>query len=648
MPLEYPRDPMLRVGWVNERVESLKTAFRTRNEAWRFDRALLNQSYRTNDPGFPLILSPEPRNQFRLALDIMSLRDPRFTIMISDQTADEQDRMNDAEKFAVGIWRESDHRWRRGGNRSLLRDINFYSLSGGHALFCLVSKGMNGETEFRIIPWDPIEVFPEFTEEGLVFVARVYKTSAQDIRERAARNKGWNAAVLESLKSADEVEVSNSFWLEEDGVYNCLQVNGKEIKPPTYEPQFGSRLPVICIPASGQPFRDFPFGQGWGVDTKEGFDWRALAWEGFLAPMRLIAKDFDSLLTNMAIIVRNNARGKYIQRTRDGRPRINPQQFRNMELGTIQVGEDIFPLPPATSPHERQELLTYFSGAFQRAGLSHLAFGSLGVELSGVTVDSLINATQSVMAPFVESSEYALSEAILSLMEQFRKGSFKAVSLETRANKAAVGDRWFIKNFERADIPKTAFLEVTLPLALPDTKLARIQAYRAAMGDNRPMMSEQQATESLLADIVPDFWEDRKKRDSDVVRNSEEGATLARLFGLMDVYKTYQARAQETTDVAERDELLAKAEIIFTLMQSAIATYQQAIAGTQQRTPGIVAQREAQGTPITEPSPDAMPAEAGGVSPDQLRSIAGGVTAPNLLAKRAANMTNGNGNRNGG
>lgn len=627
--MHAPENGIEMEDWLNGRVANIVRDFEPRNDVWRFDRALLNQSYRTADPGFPLIMSSEPRTQFQLALNIGTKMPPRFHVVIHEQPADEQDRMNDYEKFATGLWRAADKEHRRSGHRSLLRDIMYYSLQGGVTLLPLMMRGPDGRTIPRIFVWDPVEVFPEFTEVGLEFVSRVYKSTPDSALAMAERN-GWETEPIEKAKSADEIEVANIFWEDEDGVHNVVMANKHIIKPDTVEQQFAYN-PVIARPSNGDPYRDdlthdFP-NPRWARGL-ESFDWRARQWDGFLAPMRDIARDFDSYLTLSAEILRKTAMPKYFEETRDGRPLVSPQQFRMAERITGKPGESITAIQTPSSPREREELLNYFQGALQRAGLSFTAFGQLGIEISGVTVDSLINATQSVMAPYIGTAEHSIAESILSLTDQFKRGKFKDLELEVKGS-TPVADRWFIQPFKRKDIPKAAFLTAELGLALPDTRLARIQAARTAVGDNRPLMSEEATAESLLPDLVPDFYEDRRKRDEDRVRIGPQGEAILNIDGMRQIATDAMARG-------DRD----MAMVALTIIQGTLMQFQQQVAGAQQRVAGINAQRQAQaGGGITEARPEVQPAEASGVRPEAVDAgRMAGNPAQTLMAKRSASV----------
>lgn len=630
-----PERKELVAGWLQDKAKALQTHYRARNEQWADDRAILYQAYKKAIPDFPNILSAEPRNQHRLALDIMTLREPRFLVQIHDQDAAEQDLMNMVERFAIGLYREIDHAWRTAGNRYWVRDLDWYILMGGFAVRPIVMRDKDGDTVFRAQVCDPMEVCPEYSEDGLRCVCRLYTTYGRDIKQRAKRN-GWNAEHLDMLPDDNEVDILDAYWVEEDdtpyggpGVYNALQVAGKEVKPPTLEKQF-SRIPVIVGPSSGSPFKAFMgmYNWPWG---KPDWDWTASAWEGMFAPARETYKDLDELLSLMAKIVKDAAKYPIIEKTRQGQPKYGPQAFAKSKKLTYQTGEEVGPMQAPTSPRERGELLEYYVGSIQRSGLSFTAFGSLGMEVSGVTLEQLILASQSVLSPYVEASQYVMAQTLMMLMDQYRRGKFKDVDLLTRQNTRNVGERWYIESFKRTDIPKTVHLQVIKPLALPDTKLARIQALRAAYGDNRPLFSEQTGMEKLLEDLVPDIALERRRLDEDRARYSPEGDALSVIVGLIKAREAMLSRGD--TEMAQ---------IVSQIITMRMSVLQQVTAGGEQRTQGIVAQREAQGTPAPEMPPEMVPPEMGGVSPDAMK-MAGNQAVMNVLQKRAGSMGLANG-----
>ena len=98
MQLDQPQDGTRVAAWLGDKLVERKSFYRQRETQWREDRALLLQAYRRQIPDLPQLMSAEPRPQMRLALDIMTHREPRFTVSVHDQEPEEQDRMKIAKR----------------------------------------------------------------------------------------------------------------------------------------------------------------------------------------------------------------------------------------------------------------------------------------------------------------------------------------------------------------------------------------------------------------------------------------------------------------------------------------------------------------------------------------------------------------------
>lgn len=621
-----PEDFNALKSWASDKHQAIKDFHRGRNEAWAEDRRILTQQYRRPTPDFPTVMSPEPWNNYRLALDITTTKVPRIQAVIDYQEADEQDRINKAERFAKGIYWEIERRWTRRGNRSWIRDLMGFGFMGGYAVFPLYSR-TDGQHVFTAQLIDPIEVFPEWDEMGLVWVSREYRQFGHAIytmAERFAGNESWDLTVAEQYRNSDrEYEIQNIFWLQEDGVVNAVMVNGNFLKRPSIDKQFGMTIPIQVGPSNGMPFFDVGslMDVGSGIQlTEAGHSYSSWAWQSMLAGVRQTYKDFDNLLAMERKIVEDHALPKYIETTRTGMPKFTQQQWRRGEKFPMQVGEGITPVPAPTSPRERAELLGYYSGAIQRATFAHVAFGSLGgTEISGVTLDSLINATQGFVAPYVVSGQRFIENTILSLIDQWKNssGSRSTITLDSPAD--SVSDRWFYDSFTKQDIPNTMRLRVGFQLSLPDTLQSRILAARSAIGDNRPLMSVANIHENLLEDIVPDSTLERDRMDKDELHVSQQGQALRTINALEQVIQDAQARGDQA--------VLQAASVI---LQQTVSVFQQQAAGAEQRAAGVQAQRQAQGPSIQEPPPNVAPPEATGAPPD---AIAGN-SALGMLARR--------------
>lgn len=633
MPFSPPEDKDALLRWIREKHEERASFHRGRDDQWREDRRILNQTYKTDQSDFKKIMSPEPRNNFRIALDIATSKNPRLQAVIDYQDAEEEARINKAERFAKAIYSEISKRYRRSGNRSWLRDFMSFVYMGGYYVSPLADDtGKHPEFTAQIL--DPIEGYPEWDETGLIWISRAYKAVGSHVKSLAKRNvdaenPGWNGAVANTLRDKDDVDMLNVFWLQYTdkgiGAANAILANGLFLKEPQIDKRFGDEIPVQISPSNGQPFQDIGsvMDAGAGIQlSADGHSYSARAWESMIAGARQTYKDFDELLSMERRIVENNARPRFEVTSRDGMPKFTKAQWRNGEVFPTRPGEGIRGIDIPSSPRERQELMGYYSGAIERATFNHVIFGNLDREISGVTLDSLINATKGYIAPYIEAGQYGIENVLLSLINQWQRGKMKSVRLESPDESMA--DRWFFDDFTREDIPNTLKLRAGFNLALPDTLQQRILAAREAMGTNAPLASRRRVQETLLPDLVEDPMLEQKEMDKEEAHNSEEGVALRIISGFNEVIA--EANAIGNSEMAKLAEQLK---------QGRLAATQQAVAGAQQREAGINAQRSVQGTATTEPPPGVSPPEAGGAPPGAIPG-AGNKTI-NTLLKRARN-----------
>ena len=340
-------------------------------------------------------------------------------------------------------------------------------------------------------------------------------------------------------------------------------------------------------------------------------EWTAQWAEGITAQNRDVYVNFDRMLTFMLQIARDQALPKHINFSESGMDVITPEQFQTAQLINKKagVGEDIRPINPTSSPRERDELLRYFTGALQRGGLSFVTHGQLEIEISGVTLERLLSATRTILQPYIECVQFALSEMFMQLLGQYKAMGSPKISLETRMKTQGPSSGFFIENFAREDIPKTTWVEVELNLALPQNLLARIQAARQLFGDNRAIIDEQTVFEEILGDIVPDIEVVQRRMRDDEARHDPMVMAAGTIASFRRI--AVERRERGETDVADLLERLA------------VAMEQRIVASIGQNAP----QSNQKALNPPEPRPEHLSAEASGAAPEEM-NIAFGRTPP--------------------
>jgi hypothetical protein len=508
-----------------EEADRLKKFWKPRNDRWLHLRELVAGTYRTPIKNYVQILSNEPKVLVDLSVSVISGEPPEIRIPIIQE--EEQDRrpMNKTERFLASVYQVWGRNHRHSLHGNWLEEAAWYALMGAISLFPHMVKGAKSGLDFRCDIFDPMDVYPDIGGSGTMQVIRCYNTTVADARAMAQGN-GWKDANLENLgDNAAEIEVVNR-WYEEDGkIWNSISflndkdTNGRDVLNPIERPEFDT-IPVLIYGSNGVPYRAFSNAKQPEGGNGRLPDWREQWGRPIVDANAEIYKAFDSLLTWDGQITKDTAYPTYLHKTQSGQSMLTG---KNMQLQDIQLiagkqGDSIEAVLPGQSPAERSELFQYLRGAMQRGGVSDVATGQLGLEVSGVTLDQLISSTTGKHRPYVNTLEEAMGEAFMITQKLF-KGSRRKVELD-RID-ADMG--FFHEEFTQADIPHTTGVKVTLAGAILDKTLQILTQMQIAL-PGQPLMDYVTAAEQLGHRIIPDaamvkgrMAEDRLQADPRVV-----------------------------------------------------------------------------------------------------------------------------------
>src|SRR3990167_3514441 len=101
-----------------------------------------------------------------------------------------------------------------------------------------------------------------------------------------------------------------------------------------------------------------------------------------------------------------------------------------------------------------------------------MAVGMLDMEISGVTLERATSQARAILEPYLTGVQNAISDTMGSLMAQLKKsrGGGK-ISIATRQAQLGPEMGYLVEDFGKEDIPDTSYLEVTLPMNLPDNRM---------------------------------------------------------------------------------------------------------------------------------------------------------------------------------
>jgi hypothetical protein len=181
-----------------------------------------------------------------------------------------------------------------------------------------------------------------------------------------------------------------------------------------------------------------------------------------------------------------------ITTSQSGKPVIKPEQMKGH--GAVvpkRTGELIELMKTASSPSEARDLMTTVNQWKQKGSLPDVVYGGVNTELSGFAISQLMAAIKYKMSPYLVTMQYVIGQVLTELMMQYKRGSFKEISLATVDVKSPSRDqKFFVEDFSKEDVPDRVFIEVTVPVTSPLDKTQQIIFARQALTDPQLLSRE--------------------------------------------------------------------------------------------------------------------------------------------------------------
>lgn len=595
----------------------LKTVWQARDQMWVRDRRQLTMQDKKRILPFELVLTNDIPVQHAFSIAILGGKSPIFRLPITLQKQEQRDKMNRSERFVTGVWREADKNHRSGGHNSLLYDTLFFAALGAVCLFPLLVRRGRNQPQFYIYVYDPINCYPDYGEQGLLRFVRNYTTTPQDAHALAVA-QGWDAEKID-LKG-EGVEITN-LWEREDTdegvkIWNTVVAGGAPVKPRTLHEQF-DRIPIIMAPMNGIPMQPYmsPF-----TEKQDALGNRAGSadWGRPVFHMnREIVPAFDRNATYMAEISRLQALPKYTYMTEGGMQTMTPDEFAKIQVLNLQPGEQFARVDVPTSPRERESILQTLQEKIQQGSLSRMAMGMLDQEVSGITLERATSQARAILEPYLTGVQNALSDTMGSLMAQLKKskGGGK-ISIATRQAQLGPEMGYLVEDFGKEDIPDTSYLEVTLPMNLPDNRMFKLTMARTAKPGNDPLLPDRIIREDFLE--VQDEAMMERLLDEDATKRSPAILAIRQMAGLRRLIEEWRL---DPTRLAEE---VQEAEGALQIMRD---EFRQIIAPREQPSTSQPAR-------ASEPNPAEQPPEESATPPGMAREIFAGNGAARPAGRR--------------
>ena len=512
-------------------VQKLKSSWSARDAQMRKDRDILRFVQGTTKEGFEEITLNEGKVLYDTCVGLLSANFPRIVLPIHFDADDEEKRkMSKVERFLQGILRQLDRQHLDRGRGQWLRELAYWVCSGWVTLFVNIDT----EGKFQANFYDPITIYPHWTDAGLVEVARI---ASIPVGEAIALAKSWELPLPRGFsKSSTDVELINYWEKKLDGVYNTILFGGKPVKPETKE-DF-EEIPIIIGLANGSPEMDSP-------DR-----WHQNLGQSIIADNRLMYDYQNRWISMLMQIIADTAYPPLQTATASGEALFGKDDLGSGVVIPTKIGEEIKPIQYAGAPIEVNTVLSILSGCVQRGGLPYVIYGGLPFELSGFAISQLIAAIQYKVSPYVKTIEQVLDKICNVFIDQFRqKGKTVTLSVSSKPG------QFFVEEFAKADIPKVRFIEVSIPQGTPQDKMQKILTARQAL--QPPALLSR---ESLWEDFLD--VEDTKLEEERILRDQVNDLPVVKLLKVADDLRKRAIAASNAGNIEEARVLMGFAQVV--------------------------------------------------------------------------------------
>ncbi len=528
--------------------------------------------------------SNEPKVFFDTARALISLNQPRFRLPIPmEYTPEEKGKMNKAERLAIGIWRTLDQRTGEMGGASWLYELSYWILLGWYAIFTLVEKGEDG-VHFIADIWNPMNVYPEWDRDGLLKCARVYEIDKATAEGMALhyQERGLDFK-YEEPKEGSKPSVTNYWRREGQKVYNAILLNGILVKPLTLQSKL-KRIP-IHIGAIGVPDQGIVDGQ-----IRKG--------ESIIAANRDMYEYDNSMISLLATIVASQAFPNIIQKTRTGKEGHDETEFKGYGTVLNYKLEDVVELfKNATTPEQANLVIQWIKNQRQKGSIPDVTYGGVVQDVSGFALSQYLSALKYKLGPYLNASQYAISQVMGAFLYQYKTGNFGDLSLTTENPYDMRRGMTFMEDFTIEDVPERTYVEVTIPISSQFDKTQAI--LNSVQSLNAKLLSRETLWETELD--VQDAEQEKERLREDQV--SQDPFIMD-----MEIIERMWVRVETYKEMAKSDpKFMVMAESLKRYIQQKEMQLgmRQGIVQTPQGTPGI--------------PPEQMPPEAR-TSPDMVRA----------------------------
>lgn len=403
------------VEQVREREGAHSTLRQRMEDDWDMYRLA---EYNPDDEDITPFTSSDPQTFANKIISWLSSAKRITRVPIGDKFRQEREATTLRERFCKGALQSANDRLVHMLRPSLQSQLAWYcSIRGMYAGRSVLVKRSDNSTYVDITPWDPLHVFWQVGENGLLWACHRFQMLPAQIRDEFGRSPTGRSQRLDFLNDKDDndpVEVYD--YYDREG--NTVIVESDYLKR-TMRHVLPGRVPCFIGPVGDMPV----------VQPMSGESDMSTFGESVFKSSRTTSTQFNDVMSRMYTLVRRSVKEGVKVRSVTGTKTLDESPFAEGSEISLAEGEDIEPLGLMRMASDTGPFLGLVSGERQRSMLPHTSYGALEFQLSGYAIDTLRAGIDSAVQPCIQAMNSAYDQICNNLLDQYQTGSFLPMTM---------------------------------------------------------------------------------------------------------------------------------------------------------------------------------------------------------------------------
>jgi hypothetical protein len=337
-------------------------------------------------------VSNDPKTFYNLSMHMLCDKIPH-RIPLNDIDESLVSDATKVEDMISRVWKTLERNYRQSGRKGFLKMLAGLCLTTGwYCVFAVVDN-----LGFVADVWSPIEVYPEWDDDGLYRCARVYKLTKEKAAAKIAK-MGWTY----NKPINGDILLYNYWWVEYTktgkNVFNAIVLDDVLVKN---DAEKLPRIPIFIGTLGSMPDMG---------SIKPDDSWKEHIGESAFAANELMIKQYNKHWTFFSQILRDSAQPRWFEKSAEGNILTPDNLFKRGAIFRGGLNDSIQALPMPPIPVELSTVRFDMQNMVQRGYLNWGIWGNMQGQMSGYMLAQTTDAAKQVLEPYHQGIIQCLSD----------------------------------------------------------------------------------------------------------------------------------------------------------------------------------------------------------------------------------------------